>query len=54
MKTSRYVIVCGTLLLAALAGTSTGGTVQRIACQADAVARLLGNAPVNAPAPVCR
>jgi hypothetical protein len=54
MKTSRYAIVCGTLLLSALAGTSTGGTVQRIACQADAVARVLSNQPAPPPAPVCR
>ena len=50
MKTVRYLIVGTTLMLAAVAGTSTGGTVQRAACQADAVVALLGGAPANAPA----
>jgi hypothetical protein len=54
MKNARYAIVCGTLLLSALAGTSTGGTVQRIACHADAMTRLLSNQPAPPPAPVCR
>lgn len=52
MKTTRYAIVGATLALAALAGTSTAGTVQRLACQADAMTRILADHP--APAPVCR
>jgi hypothetical protein len=54
MKTSRYAIVLGTLLLSALAGTSTAGTVQRIACHADAMTRMLSDQPAPTPAPVCR
>lgn len=50
MKTVRYLIVGTTLTLAAVAGTSTAGTVQRAACQADALVALLGGAPANAPA----
>lgn len=52
MKISRYAIVAGTLLMAALAGTSNGDTVRQVACTADALAGLLGNAP--APGAVCR
>ncbi len=54
MKNSRYFIVGATLLLAALAGTSTtADAAQRLACRADAVARLLGSAPAAAPSQTC-
>jgi hypothetical protein len=54
MKNSRYFIVGATLLLAALAGTSTtADAAQRLACRADAVARLLGNAPAAVPSQTC-
>jgi hypothetical protein len=52
MKISRYAIVVGTLLMAALAGTSNGDTVRQAACTADALTGLLGTATANGA--VCR
>lgn len=45
MKTLRYLTIGGTLLLSALAGTSSGGDLQGLACHADGLVRLLNGAP---------
>ncbi|HEX2202034.1 MAG TPA: hypothetical protein VHG91_01995 [Longimicrobium sp.] len=48
MKTLRYLTIGGTLLLSALAGTSTGAELQGLACRADGLVRLLNGAPAGA------
>lgn len=45
MKTLRYLTIGGTLLLSALAGTSSGDDLQGLACHADGLVRLLNDAP---------